>query len=241
MDPISETVQEFQATIDKARATRLQVEELARREYIARVRGTAATSPMKCWSCYEQLTDVPPDQWNSFDAYCPPLQKGKRQVFDFVRDPNRVGLVLAGDCGSGKSHLAKVIREQCGGILKCIMISEPDLVQYIQAGYSGQGETEDHIMARYQVAEGLILDDVGTAHVKAESRTWIEGIYWRLFDMRTTRKLRTVITTNLDLRGLGARLGQRAMSRMMGMMGDMGSYVDLFGVPDYRTRGWRQE
>ncbi len=154
-----------------------------------------------------------------------------------MRDPDRVGLVLAGDCGCGKTHLARVIRDQCG----CILVSEPELVQCIQAGYSGQGETEDHILARYRIVKGLILDDVGTAHVRAESRTWIEGIYWRLLDMRATRKLRTVITTNLELAGLGTRLGQRAMSRLMGMMGSMEGYVDMFGVPDYRARGWKNQ
>jgi hypothetical protein len=85
----------------------------------------------------------------------------------------------------------------------------------------------------------LILDDVGTAHVRAESLEWLHGIYWRILDHRADTGRRTVITTNLTLAEVGVRIGPRAMSRLMGMMGSLDAGLVDLTVSDYRLRGWR--
>ena len=176
--------------------------------------------------------------WNDFDPHHPQLTMALGRLECFVLGAGPLALVLAGNCGCGKTHLASAVFRYL--VASGRMMSEPDMVAHIQAGYGGQGESEAQILDKLSAAEMLVIDDVGTAHVRGESRTWIESIYWRVLEGRARRNRRAMLTTNLDIERLGARLGTRAMSRLMGMMGSKeDGYVDLFEVPDYRTRGWR--
>ena len=150
-------------------------------------------------------------------------------------------LILAGGYGTGKTHLARVVVHCYGDIVGVRMVGEPDMIAHIRASYGGDGPDEGMLIAGLRRSMLLVLDDVGTAHVRAESQTWLEDIYWRIFDRRAEMRLPVLITTNLELKPLGQRLGGKAFSRLTGMMGGkeamMENYVDLFGVADYRLRG----
>lgn len=178
------------------------------------------------------------DVWLGFETYCAKLAHAKRRVGQWYNDDFDQGqaLVLAGAPGSGKTHLARVILGICPPHLTW-MISEPNMLAAIKATYGGDG-SEGLVIGNYKRAHLLILDDVGTAHVKEQSMTWLHDIYWRIFDRRSELKLPTLITTNLTLDELDKRLGSRAMSRLQGMMGSKENYVDMFDVEDYRRRGW---
>ena len=178
------------------------------------------------------------DAWLGFDAYCAKLAKAKKRVAQWYNDEFDQGraLVLAGDCGSGKTHLARAVLHFCPTHMT-LMIAEPDMLANIKATYSGNG-SEGLVIGNYRRAQCLIIDDLGTAHVKRDSQTWLEDIYWRIFDRRSELKLPMLITTNLPWAELEKRLGKRATSRLQGMMTrDRDSYVDMFGVDDYRQRG----
>ena len=178
------------------------------------------------------------DAWLGFDAYCAKLANAKKRVAQWYNDEFDQGrvLVLAGDCGSGKTHLARVVLTLCSHHM-VLMIAEPNMLSNIKATYAGDG-SEGLIIANYKRAHPLIIDDVGTAYVKRDSRAWLEDIYWRIFDRRSELKLPMLITTNLPRNELEKRLGKRATSRLQGMMiRDGESYVDMFGVDDYRQRG----
>jgi DNA replication protein DnaC len=180
----------------------------------------------------------PHDLWLGFDAYNENLKYAKRRVAEWFNEGWDSGeaLVLAGGYGSGKTHLARVVLSTCMPHM-VVMISEPDMLANIRATYDGDG-TEKMIMGNYRRAPLLIIDDVGTAHVKDNSRGWLEDIYWRILDRRSEINTPLLMTTNLSLYELGQWIGGRALSRLQGMMGDNGNFVDLFGVDDYRTRGW---
>lgn len=182
------------------------------------------------------------DVWLGFDVYCAKLAKAKKRVAQWYNDEFDQGraLVLAGGCGSGKTHLARVVLTLSNHQM-VLMISEPDMLANIKATYGGDGNgSEGMVIANYRRAQLLILDDVGTAHVKRDSQTWLEDIYWRIFDRRAELKLPTFLTTNLTLLELEKRLGDRAMSRLLGMLGKEENYIDMFGVEDYRRRNFVQ-
>jgi len=143
----------------------------------------------------------------------------------------------AGGWGCGKTHLARVVLGASPPHLTHF-IGEPDLLTNLRATYGGEG-SEKLLMGNYRRAGLLMIDDVGTAHVTASSQGWLEDIYWRLFDRRAEKGLPTLLTTNLTLADLGQRLGGRAFSRLQGMMVSQDNFVDMFGVPDYRSRAWR--
>jgi DNA replication protein DnaC len=179
--------------------------------------------------------------WAGFEPYCLALEKAQNRIKAFIRGEPPTALVLAGTCGCGKTHLAHVAEGHIMLIKWGTLISECDIVARIQASYNDRdSETEDDIINELRATKRLIIDDVGTAHVKQESQSWIEGIYWRLLDRRAEKNRQTMITTNLDLEQLCQRIGVRATSRLMGMMGNLQEgYVDLFGVKDYRLRNWK--
>ena len=103
---------------------------------------------------------------------------------------------------------------------------------------SGDGQ-EGLVINNYKRAHLLILDDVGTAHVKEQSQTWLHDIYWRIFDRRVELFLPPMITPTHLLEEFKKRLGQRAFSRLQGMMVNDENYIDMFDVEDYRQRNWK--
>ena len=150
------------------------------------------------------------------------------------------GLVLAGHPGSGKSHLARVAKAFFGDPLHALVIAEPELKASIQASYNGVGEPETVLIGRLRRAPRLILDDIGTAYVKLETRAWWQEIFWRLLDKRAEQHMPLMLTTNLELPALAEWLGARAFSRLADLLGDESNFVDMFQVPDYRMRNWKE-
>lgn len=163
-------------------------------------------------------------------------------------------LLLAGDCGCGKTHLTKVVYDKAGGpafvldwdaqpvesIRNAIFYTEPDFFADIRQSYNGgkAGQTEAEIVRTCQRARLLIFDDLGAAHIKDESLPWAQDLYWRILDARADKP--TLITTNLKIDQIPARIGKRAFSRMMGGLGSRAGYVDMFGIPDYRLKDWQR-
>lgn len=204
---------------------------------------TTRAVPYQTSSAPYSIVSRPDDLWLGFDPYCPALLEARRKLRKWYNDGLDRGeaIVLAGGYGTGKTHLARVVVHCYGDLVGVRMVSEPDMIAHIRASYGGDGPDESMVIAGLRRSALLILDDVGTAHVKAESQTWLEDIYWRIFDRRAEKYLPVLITTNLQLKSLGLRLGGKAFSRLTGMMGGkdamMENYVDLFGVADYRLRG----
>ena len=161
----------------------------------------------------------------------------------------RVGaLVLAGDVGCGKTHIAKAILKACGGqyavltadnesVRNAAFYGEPNLLADIRASYSDGGRGVDRIISTCQWAEWLFIDDIGVAYVRQESAGWYEDLMWRIFDVRAENLLPALFTTNLTPPELKARLGRRAWSRLQEMT-NPDNFVNMFGVPDYRARQW---
>lgn len=150
------------------------------------------------------------------------------------------GLVLCGHPGCGKTHLARVAVGWFNDPLYALMVAEPALKEDIQATYGREGMgSERAIIGRLRRAPRLILDDVGTAHVKPDSMPWFQEIYWRLLDQRAERDMPVMITTNLGIPDLAEWLGARAFSRLSGLVGNRDkNVVDMFAVRDYRMREW---
>lgn len=180
--------------------------------------------------------------WDSFNSdRHPDLQKAVKVVKRWYNDrlDSGGGLILAGNWGSGKSHLAKAIWELYGS--GAIFWNEIVLLKTIQGGYGGKGRTEESIYGDIRRARLLIYDDLGA--YPTNSPDWLQSVYYNLFDGRLEAKLATLITTNLPLKAdnafpLEERVGSRVFSRLVGQLGTMDYYVDMFAVPDYRKRNF---
>lgn len=185
-----------------------------------------------------QLSLLDTAEWATFNfGIHPELKSAQERILNWYNDlwgmDTGRALILAGGCGCGKTHLALSIHRLYieGG---AVFFSEPEMIAGIRTSYNGKSQQENTIVNAARRAHLLILDDVGASRVKEENLDWIQDIYWRIFNHRVLSQLPTLITTNLDLAALAERLGERAASRLMEMLGGEENYISLFNVPDYR-------
>jgi len=181
------------------------------------------------------------EKWQAFDwSVHPKITAAKRVIVDWSRNHiDGGGIILSGDCGSGKSHIAQAVAAARGPLAR--FVNEVELVKAIQATYGGKSaNTEEAIISRLQDASLLVYDDLGT--YEANNLEWLQGIYYALFNGRKEARKATMITTNLPLidhangSPLEARVGARTFSRILGQVGRKEFFIDLFGVQDYRLR-----
>lgn len=139
-------------------------------------------------------------------------------------------LVIAGDRGTGKTHLAAAMvnkRIEDGKV--ALFVSVPELWDELRETTSnGKGfET----MAMVKSVDFLVLDDLGIER----GTDWVGERLYMIINKRYQEKLQTVITTNAkspsDLASLLGERGDRIVSRLK----EMGRWCTVKGR-DYRGR-----
>lgn len=140
-------------------------------------------------------------RFDTFDARRTDLSAEERsnlqQVFDACRafaDNPRGWLVLAGDYGCGKTHLAAAIaNEQLERAHNEVMfVVTPDLLDYLRASFSPQTTTPyDRRFDEIKRTPILVLDDLGTESATA----WVREKLFQLLNYRYSANLPTVLTT----------------------------------------------
>lgn len=185
-------------------------------------------------------------RWEAFnwDRH-PKLRPAKRVIVDWYNKlPDAGALVLAGDVGGGKTHLADSIADLFGR-WRIGYYGEVELIKHIQETYGDKTKSEEKIfrdLFRYSL---LILDDLGT--YRTENLSFLSNVYNRLFNEYLTVMGKPIlITTNLPMFGDGgmlARIGTRSFSRLCDALGKLseGRYIDLFGITDFRVQSYLDE
>lgn len=153
------------------------------------------------------------------------------------------GLVLFGNTGCGKTHLAVSIMrnlyitnitdivnkewdsENCYEAKRQIFKPIPDLLLEIRSSFqAGTKETEEAIIDKYSTIPFLVLDDLGSEKTTEFAITTL----YIILDHRDRELMPTVITTNLNNKEIEDKLGARIASRMAGMKNIK------INMPDYR-------
>lgn len=119
-------------------------------------------------------------------------------------DGQDYNIVLIGDTGVGKSHLAYSALKALSDHTKKmgLFINVVDLLAKIKEDFSLEAE----YIRRISEAEWLVLDDLGTEKVTE----WSNGILYSILNKRT----KTIITTNLSPRDIMGTYGKRVYSRV---------------------------
>src|SRR5215472_4645676 len=119
-------------------------------------------------------------------------------VKNFVRDfPNeaRPGLLLVGEPGTGKTHLAvAALRKIIERGFECLFCDYQNLLDRIRAGYDASSNSADK--EAYRVAldtEVLLLDDIGAHRVT----DWVEDTVTSIVTQRCNNRKPLIATTNL--------------------------------------------
>lgn len=123
------------------------------------------------------------------------------------------GLVLMGERGTGKTHLAaSIATELMNKLCPVIFQPVPTLLKRIQATYRKNAEEqEDKLLSALTSCDLLILDDVG-----AEKWTeWMETTLFTIIDERYRQMLPIIITTNCSMDNLENQIGGRSFDRLV--------------------------
>jgi DNA replication protein DnaC len=173
-------------------------------------------------------------------------------VKNYVRDfPNesRPGLLLIGEPGTGKTHLAvAALRKILEKGFECLFCDYQTLLNNIKSGYDAASDTSNREAYRNALdAEVLLLDDLGAHRVTK----WVEDTVTSIITHRCNHRKALIATSNLPDADAGSavlqksamgaveyretladRVGARARSRLF----EMCTVVRMPLVEDYRIR-----
>jgi len=136
------------------------------------------------------------------------LEKAYQTAQKFAQKP-RGWLVLMGNYGTGKTHLAAAIGNYCYGIGEVPMfVVVPDLLDHLRATFSPSSNISyDDLFNQVKTASLLILDDLGTQ----SATPWAREKLYQIFNYRYNTELPTVITTSLTLEEIDPRIQSRML------------------------------
>ena len=131
------------------------------------------------------------------------LKFAEQQTEDY-KSGKTGNVVLIGDVGVGKSHLAySMIKELTKDSDKtAAFVNTVDLLAKLKADF----QSESDYVYRLNSLDYLVLDDLGTE----KTSEWSAGIIYSILNARD----KTIITTNLEPKFLAQKYGKRLYSRI---------------------------
>mgnify|MGYP001145626608 CR=1 FL=1 len=133
-------------------------------------------------------------------------------------------LLLEGPYGCGKTHLAAAIANFAVGMgVPTLFLTVPDLLDMLRFAYRAEDTTFENRFNEIRNAKLLILDDFGTQNATG----WAQEKLFQIINYRYINQLPLVVTTNLDLREIEARIRSRLQDP------ELVSKIRI-NAPDYR-------
>ncbi len=121
---------------------------------------------------------------------------------DFVQ--RKQGLILAGNSGTGKSHIAKaILLIGCMKTYSCRYTTAADMLRELLASLAD--DTLEKKLKRYLSPDILLIDEVGFDRLEQQD-AYNANLFHKVIDGRYCKKT-TILTTNIDFKQLGDYLG----------------------------------
>ncbi|MFC1993513.1 ATP-binding protein [Chloroflexota bacterium] len=153
------------------------------------------------------------------------LEEAFRIALDFAKSPDG-WLVLLGETGCGKTHLASAItnyRRQAGQ--PALFVVVPDFLDHLRSTFSPESKVSyDQLFESVKSAPLLILDDFG----EQSTTPWAREKLYQVINYRYNRRLPTVITTRGTLDEIDSPISSRLSDKKISLPWNI-------IAPDYRT------
>lgn len=166
--------------------------------------------------------------FDTFDPSVPGAGEAYQAALAYARDPYN-WLILVGDYGCGKTHLAAAIANYALSELdmRPVFTVVPDLLDYLRSTFSPSAEMRyETRFDTIRSADLLILDDLGTEN----ATPWAQEKLFQIINHRYMERLPTVVTTNVPPEKIDGRIRSRLF--------DVGlSTTIIIEAGDFRTRG----
>ena len=121
---------------------------------------------------------------------------------DFVK--RKQGLILAGNSGTGKSHIAKaILLIGCMKTYSCRYTTAADMLRELLASLAD--DTLEKKLKRYLSPDILLIDEVGFDRLEQQD-AYNANLFHKVIDGRYCKNT-TILTTNIDFKQLGDYLG----------------------------------
>lgn len=121
---------------------------------------------------------------------------------DFVQ--RKQGLILAGNSGTGKSHIAKaILLIGCMKTYSCRYTTASDMLRELLASLADDTLTKK--LKSYLSPDILLIDEVGFDRLEQQD-AYNANLFHKVIDGRYCKKT-TMLTTNIDFKELGDYLG----------------------------------
>lgn len=133
-------------------------------------------------------------------------------------------LLLQGGYGCGKTHLAAAVANYAVSLgVPTLFLTVPDLLDSLRFAYGAEDTTFEERFDQIRNAKLLVLDDFGTQNATG----WAQEKLFQIINYRYINRLPLVVTTNLALDEIEARIRSRLQDP------ELVSSVRI-NAPDYR-------
>ncbi len=130
-------------------------------------------------------------------------------------------LYIAGPTGVGKTHL---IRCMANALIERGMMVKISTAYQINQDFKDFSKTfDDDLLKKYTDVEALFIDDLGA---EPQYRNVTREFFYLLINERKTKKIPTIITSNLDMGDLRDRYDERIYSRIADRETSITIYLD---------------
>lgn len=138
-----------------------------------------------------------------------------RNLFEKMRESRR-GLFITGDVGTGKTHIAYALAKECRNIIgvEPIVWNTTELLREIRLDFDKKFEDKNRFEEKLNDFRGvLFLDDIGVEKLTE----WVSETFYLIINKRYNEMRPIIFTSNLDVPSLAEKVGDRTVSRIIGM------------------------